>query len=110
MSENEPIIYVDRSEIRQGKLEELKTAVKGLADFVEKNEPRIIAYKAFISEDNNTVSVIHIHPDSASLEFHGKVAGPLFARFVGLVNLLEINVYGTPSNAALQHFRQRRRY
>lgn len=40
---SEPIVYVDNSEIRDGKLEELKTALNELVEFVEANEPQLIA-------------------------------------------------------------------
>jgi hypothetical protein len=35
-----PIVVIDSSEIREGKLEELKTALKELAAFVEADDPR----------------------------------------------------------------------
>ena len=35
------VAYLDTSEVRSGKLEELKTAMAELAAFVEQNEPRI---------------------------------------------------------------------
>jgi hypothetical protein len=107
VSEYEPIIYIDHSEIRREKIEELKTSINELAEFVRDNEPRIIAYNAYLSEESNSLSVIHIHPDSASLEFHGKVAGPAFSKFVNLVKLLTINVYGHPSNTALDQLQKK---
>ena len=42
---SESILYVDTSEIREGKLKELKTAMNEL---VETNEPGLIAYNVFI--------------------------------------------------------------
>ncbi|MET1063625.1 MAG: hypothetical protein ABWX85_01495 [Arthrobacter sp.] len=36
------IAYLDTSEVRPGKLEELKAAMSELAQFVELNEPRIM--------------------------------------------------------------------
>ena len=107
MSEHEPIIYIDHSEIRTGKLEEVKTGIKELAEFVKNNEPRIISYEAYLNEGSNSLSVIHIHPDPASLEFHGKVAGPAFARFVNLVRLLTIDVYGQPSEFAREQLQKK---
>ena len=41
---SEPILSVDTSEIRDGKLEELKTAMYELVEFAGMNEPRLIAY------------------------------------------------------------------
>lgn len=53
MYESKPIIYIDRSEIREGKLEELKAAMKELVELVEVNEPQIIAYNVYFTEDGN---------------------------------------------------------
>jgi hypothetical protein len=39
-----PIVVIDSSEIRVGKLEELKMAIHDLVEFVDSNEPRPIAY------------------------------------------------------------------
>jgi hypothetical protein len=107
MSVFEPIIYIDRSEIRNGKVEELKTSIKELAELVKNNEPRIISYNAYFIEESNSLSVIHIHPDSASLEHHGQVAGPAFSKFVNLVKLLTIDIYGQPSNVAIEQLRKK---
>lgn len=40
----QPIVYVDTSEVRAGRLEELRAAMADLAEFVEANEPRLLAY------------------------------------------------------------------
>ena len=103
----EPIIYIDRSEVRRGSLEPLKQALRELADFVERNEPELLAYLAYFNESGSEVSVVHIHRDSRSLELHGEVAGPLFPRFADHVNLLSIDVYGEPSEAALAQLQRK---
>jgi quinol monooxygenase YgiN len=97
-----PIVYVDTSDVREGALEELKAAIKELADFVDANEPRVIAYGVYLSEDGTTMSVVQVHPDSASLEYHMEVAGPAFRRFVDLVSLSSIQIYGEPSEKLLK--------
>jgi hypothetical protein len=79
------ILYVDTSEVRAGALEELKQGIKGLVDFVEANEPQLIAYNVYFREDGTRMTVVSLHPDSASLEYHLEVAGPHFRRFVELV-------------------------
>jgi hypothetical protein len=37
---SQPIVYVDTSEVRPGRLEELKAAMNDLARFVQANEPQ----------------------------------------------------------------------
>ena len=95
------IVYVDTSDVREGALEELKPAMKQLVDFVEANEPRIIAYNVYLSDDGTRMTVVHVHPDSESLEYHMEVAGPVFRQFVELVTLSSIHIYGEPSEKVL---------
>ena len=104
---SEAIVYIDRSEVREGKLDELKRGMRDLAALVEANEPRLAAYRVYFTEDGTQMTVIHMHADSASLELHMRVAGPAFPRFVGLVRLLSIDVYGRPSDVLMQAIRDK---
>jgi hypothetical protein len=104
---SEPLIYIDCSEIREGKLEELKTAMNELVGLVKSNEPRIIAYNVYLTEGGTRMTVVHVHPDSASLEFHMTVAAPSFPKFVEFIKLLTIDVYGKPSANLVERMRQK---
>jgi hypothetical protein len=101
------IVYVDISRVREGALAELKRAIAELADFVAENEPEILAYEVFFSDDGERMTVVHIHAHPASLDHHMDVAGPRFARFADLLTLLEIQVYGKPSEKALRQLRHK---
>jgi hypothetical protein len=103
------IVYIDISEVRQGALDELKAGVQDLADFIEAKEPQLIAYNVYFSNDWTRMSVVNVHPDSASLEYHMEVAGPLFRRFVELVTLSSIHIYGEPSEKALKQVHEKAR-
>lgn len=103
----EPIVVIDSSEILEGKLEDLKTAMKELVEFVQKYEPRPVAYAVYLDGGGATVTVFQIHPDSASTEFHMEVAAPEFAKFTELVRLKSIEVYGTPSQDLLEKLRRK---
>ena len=50
-----------------------------LVDFVETNEPRMIAFHQFLDEEGSILTTVHVHPDSASMEFHLQVAAKHFA-------------------------------
>jgi hypothetical protein len=91
------IVYVDTSDVREGALERLKAGMKELADFVEANEPRLLAYYVYFSDDGARMTVVHVHPDSASVEYHMEVAGPIFRQLMELVTLSSIHIYGEPS-------------
>jgi hypothetical protein len=72
---SEHIVYIDRSEILDGKLEELKEGINELVEFDDAREPQLISYGFFINEEAGRMTVIAIHPYSASLEFHMEIAG-----------------------------------
>jgi hypothetical protein len=103
------IVYVDISEVRQGALDELKEGLMNLVDFIKAEEPRLIAYNVYFSADGSRMTVVNVHPDSASLEYHMEVAGPLFRQFVELVRLSSIHIYGEPSEKALKQAHEKAR-
>lgn len=90
----EPIVYIDRSEIRAGRLQDVKRAIPRLVAFLEANEPQLISYGIYLDEDESTMSVVAVHPDSASMEFHLEIGGPEFRKFAELIDLRAIDVYG----------------
>ena len=106
---SDAIVYVDTSDVRDGALEELKAGMKALVEFVEANEPRIIAYNIYFNEDGTRMTVVHVHPDSASLEYHMEVAGPVFRQFAELVALSAIHIYGEPSEKLLMQSQEKAR-
>lgn len=104
---SEPIVYIDRSEILEGRLQELKLAINELVELVEANELQLIAYNVYLNEDGTQMTVVHVHPNSASLAFHMKVAGPAFPKFAEFIKLMTIDVYGKPSDDLLEQLREK---
>jgi hypothetical protein len=105
----QPIVYIDTSAIRKGKLEELEAAMKTLAAFVEANVPQLISYGFFLDEERTQMSVVAVHRDSASLEFHMDVGAAEFRKFADLIDLLKVEVYGRVSDVVLRRLHQKAR-
>ncbi len=103
----EPIVYIDVSEIRDGKLEDLRIAMKELAAFVEANEPQLSSYGFFLDEERSRMTVVAVHPDSDSIEFHMDIGGPEFCKFTELSRLQRIEIYGRITEGALERLHQR---
>ena len=100
-----PIVYIDESTIREGKRPELEPAVEHLVAFVEANVPQLISYGVFL--DENRMTVVAVHADSASLEFHMDVGAAEFRKFADLLDLTRIDVYGGISDAVRDRLRQK---
>lgn len=89
-----PLVYVDRSRVREGSLDSLRPAMASLVDFVAEHEPDILTYHVYFSGDDELMTVIHMHRDQASLEFHLEMAGPKFPPIGKFIDLESIDVYG----------------
>lgn len=92
------IVYVDVSEIREGKHEELEAAMEHLSGFVEAHMPRVASYGFFLDENRRTMTVVAIHPNSESLEFHMDEGNEEFRKFRDFIDLVRIDVYGDVSD------------
>jgi hypothetical protein len=106
-AESKPILYVDTSEVRSGRLEELKAAMDDLTKFVDANEPQLLAYNVYFSEAVDRMTVLHINPDPASLELHMNIAGSKFPPIGEFINMLAIDVYGDPGEALVDRLRRK---
>jgi hypothetical protein len=103
----QPLVYVDISRIRAGKLAELTSAMDDLARYVEAHMPRLLAYGFYLDEDRATMTVVALHPDSPSLEFHLDEGREAFRRFADFIELQRIEVYGAVSPAVLERLHQK---
>ncbi|NUB90595.1 hypothetical protein HT576_06085 [Haloterrigena sp. SYSU A121-1] len=101
------IAYIDRSVVHDGKLDDLKPAMAELVNFVEANEPDILAYDVYFSADGDRMTVMHMHADQDSLEFHMEVAGPKFPPIGEFIDLESIDVYGHVSENLIRRLRDK---
>jgi len=104
---SELIVYIDHSDIREGKLPEVRAGVQELVDFVDTHEPQLLAYGFYIDEGGMRMTLIAIHPDSSSLELHMEIGAPAFRKFIELIDLRKIEIYGRPSERVLEQLQQK---
>ena len=104
-----PLVYMDTSDVREEATDSIRAAIDDLVAFIETHEPDLVAYGVYLSDDDRRMTVVHVHTDSASLEHHLEVGGPAFMPFVDLIELIKIDVYGEPSEAAVEQLRAKAR-
>jgi hypothetical protein len=103
---SEPLVYVGTYRIREGKLEPFRQLEKEIAEFVEANEPRILAFASYISDDGTKACGIQIHPNSESMATHLDVAGPRFGQVMEFIEDVRIEIYGPPSASLRERMTQ----
>ena len=102
-----PVLIIDSSDILGGKLGEARAAIRSLTKFVEENEPRVLSYTVYLDAAGTRMTVVQLHPDSASLERHLDEAAAVFRQFKGLIRMTSMDVYGRPSDTLLERLRRK---
>jgi hypothetical protein len=102
-----PLVYIDHSEVRPGRLEDVRKAIPDLVGFIDEREPRLISYGFYIDAQASAMTVVAVHPDSASLELHLDIGGPQFRKLADFIDLHLIEVYGEPSATAMTQLRRK---
>ena len=99
-----PFIFIATNRLKAGRLEDEKKRVPGLAEFIEANGPRLIAFNEYANEEGTEVGVVQVHPDTDSMEFHMQVVRERAERAYAetLDFTTSIQVYGTPTQAILE--------
>ena len=95
-----PLIYIDRSDVHEDRWDELKAGVRELVRFVGLHQPQMATYGFYLNEEANEMTVVSVHPDSASLERHVEVGSPEFRKLAPFLRLREIEIFGSLSEKA----------
>ena len=98
-----PFIFIATNRLKPGKLDAERNRIPGLVDFVEANEPRLLAFNEYVNEEGTEVAVVQIHPDADSMAFHMEVvadrAAAAYAETVEATT--SIQVFGMTNNGVL---------
>ncbi len=102
-----PFIFVGTHRIKEGQLDAYIEYFREFAEFVKENEPRLIVFEGYVNDEGNRMTIVQVHPDAESMEFHmqtiGKHVGEAYDRF--LDGTERIDVYGVPSGGVLEMIR-----
>ena len=64
-----PLIFVATNRLKPGQLD-AERRVPDLIEFVEQNEPQLIAFNEYVNDNGTEVTVVQVHPDAASMQKH----------------------------------------
>ena len=102
-----PVLYLDRSDVHEDRWDELKAAARALVAFVDRHQPQMVTYGVYLDEDTHQMTVMSVHPDSASLERHVDIGTPEFRKLAPFLTLRQIEVFGHLSDRATTRVREK---
>jgi hypothetical protein len=75
-----PFIFIATNRLKPGAYESEVRRVPGLVDFIGAGEPQLLACNEYLNAEHTEVTVVQLHPDAASMEFHMGVVGERAAK------------------------------
>jgi hypothetical protein len=97
---SQPFIFITSHTLREDRLDDFPEMNRRFLDFVEAYEPRPIGLHVYANEEGTQVSLVQVHPDADSMEFHLHVVGALLREALELVSTDRVQVYGNPGDRA----------
>ena len=94
------IVYIDRSDVSEDRKQDLKAGIRRLVNVIQSREPQLISYAFHLDEEAAAMTVVAVHPDSASLELHLEIGRTEFRKLADMITLRQVEVYGSPSDKA----------
>jgi hypothetical protein len=103
-----PFIFIATNKLQTGKLADERRRVPGLCEFIEANEPRLIAFNEYANAEGTEVAVVQVHPDAESMASHLEVIRERAQRAYAetLDRTTSIQVYGPPTDGVLELLRR----
>ena len=103
-----PFIFIATNRLKPGKVDAERHRVPGLVDFIEANEPRLIAFNEYVNDEGTEVAVVQVHPGAASFEFHmGAVRERASRAYEETLDATTgIQVFGAPTQGILEMLRR----
>jgi len=98
---SEEVAYVDRFQLREGKLEDFRRYATELAAFVQESEPGVTSFNYYIDEDGVRGTALFLFSNAEALDRHLELASSRFQEGYELVNATEIELLGQPSDRAI---------
>jgi hypothetical protein len=102
-----PFIFIATNQLKQGKLDSERNRVPDLVDFIQANEPQLLAFNEYADEEGTEVAVVQVHPDAESMVFHMELSAERAASAYAdtLEATTNIQVFGSPSGAVTDMLR-----
>ena len=103
---SEPVVFISHFRIKEGKLEAVQRMSPEVTSRLEAEKPRTAVFLSFLDEEGTSVSFVHAFADSEAMDLHIEGAEERARAAYELVEPRGWEVYGRPSDAALQTLRE----
>jgi quinol monooxygenase YgiN len=105
-----PVVFISHFAVKRGKLDDLRRLSDEIQAELEADKPGTLAYLMDIDGEGSTFTVAHLFPDSDAMDRHFEGADERTAAAFELMSPRGWEIYGRPSDEALESMRQAARH
>jgi hypothetical protein len=98
----EPIVYVDRFTVADGKLEDLTHYADEMVQTVSRDHPGVSLFGYYVDEAGSSGTAVFVFADAETLDRYLDAMAPRFADGATLVSAASIELLGRPSDRAAE--------
>jgi hypothetical protein len=98
---SEPIVFIARQKVKEGKLEAYKQLVMDVVNFVEPNKPNTLVFLNYLSDNDSDVTQIQVYASAEAMEQHVQGLGEIAKKSYESMDVVSFEIYGNPSEETL---------
>ena len=102
----EPVVFVSHFAVKEGRLEDLRRLSGEIEAQLRADKPDTVLYLMYLDEAGSTFTVVHGFPDAGAMDRHFVGSDERTAAAFELMEPRGWEIYGRPSDAALETMRQ----
>ena len=102
----EPIVFVSRNRIVEGRHAEWTAAYANAVDLIGSMKPRTALFAAYLDATGTIVSVVHAFPDGAALARHFEGSDERSRSVSELIEPINLEIYGPAPREAVDQLRR----
>ena len=103
---SEPIVFVSRNRIVEGRRAEFEIAYAQAVDLIRATKPETSVFAAYADETGTEVRVVHVFPNAKAMAFHFEGSADRSESAAGLIAPTGFEVYGRAPVAAIEQLRR----
>ena len=103
---SDPVVFVSHFAVKEGRLDDLRRLADEIQAQLEADKPGTVAYLMYLDEEGTRFTVAHCFPDADAMDRHFEGSDERTAQAFEVMAPLGWEIYGRPSDGALEQMRQ----
>ena len=103
---SEPIVFISRNRVKEGKLEEFKLLYGPGAEKLKREKPGTVAFLGYANDGGTEITIIHVFPDADAMDRHMEGVAERSKQAYEFIESAGFEIYGTPSDSVVQMMKQ----